>query len=227
MTTPTPSPTPYPADPHPADPHPGQVPQPVRARSRRRVAAGVSALLLVVVGVAAAVWWVRGGEDGPLAGRPRVTDTRAGLSYGVPDGWKHDAAEDEKLIGAFSSQISTVPATNDSETGGTVLAGRAGQTVPRAGLERMTESAARSNAEFFFPDRPATLEESHATTVDGQPAHMAVLRIEGEDGTARLEMTVVTIHGERTSFLLGLTTGEGDPSLAQDVDAVLATAAVD
>ncbi|MFG3010007.1 hypothetical protein ACGFZB_06015 [Streptomyces cinerochromogenes] len=221
MTTPTPSPTPY-----AAHPYPGPVPPPAPARSRRRVVvAGVIALLLVVAGVAATLWWVRGGEDGPLAGRPRVTDTRAGLSYGIPEGWKHDAAKDGKLIGAFSSQISN--ATTASESGGTVLAGRAGQTVPRAGLKRTTESAARSNAEFFFPDKPATLEESHATTLDGQPAHTAVLRIQGEDGTARLEMTVVTIHGERTSFLLGLTTGEADPSLARDVDAVLATATVD
>ncbi|MCE0447228.1 hypothetical protein LT493_31590 [Streptomyces tricolor] len=88
------------------------------------------ALLLVVAGGVAAVRWVRGGDDGPLAGRPRVTDTRAGLSYGVPEGWKHDAAQDKKLIGAFSSQIGNAPAAKSAETGGTVLAGRAGQAVP-------------------------------------------------------------------------------------------------
>ncbi len=40
-------------------------------------------------------------------------------------------------------------------------------------------------------------------------------------------MTVVTIHGERTSFLLGLTTGAADRSVTEDVDAVLASATVD
>ncbi|MCG0062354.1 hypothetical protein L0F81_03465 [Streptomyces tricolor] len=222
MTTPTPSATTY-----PPTPHPGPAPQHAPARSRWWAVAGVIALLLVVAGGVATVRWVRGGDDGPLAGRPRVTDTRAGLSYGVPEGWKHDAAQDKKLIGAFSSQIGNAPAAKSTETGGTVLAGRAGQAVPRAGLERATESAARSNAAFFFPDRPATLEESHATTLDGQPAHTAVLRIQGEQGSSRLKMTVVTIHGERTSFLLGLTTGAADRSVTEDVDAVLASATVD
>ncbi|MEU6671374.1 hypothetical protein [Streptomyces sp. NPDC046727] len=222
MTTPMPSSTTY-----PSQPHSGQAPQPARARSRRWVVAGLVAVLLVVAGAAAAVRWARGGDPGPLAGRPRVTDSHAGLSYAVPEGWKHDAAEDKKLIGAFSSRISNFSSAGDTGTGGTVLAGRAGQTVPRADLGRMTESVARSNAEFFFPDQPATLAESRDTIVDGQPAHTAVVRIKGEDGPARLEMTVVTIHGERTSFLLGLSTGAADPAVAQDVEAVLAGATVD
>ncbi|MFF8731879.1 hypothetical protein ACF073_36195 [Streptomyces sp. NPDC015171] len=219
MTTPTPSPTTFP-------PHPGRLPEPGPARSRRRLAAGVVAVLLVVVGAAAAVRWTRGGDTDPLAGRPRVTDDRAGLSYAVPEGWKHDAAKDKGLIGAFSSQISKVAPAGAEEAGATVLAGPAGRTVPRADLGRMTESAARSNAEFFFPGRAATLEESHDTVLDGRPAHTAVLNVEGDEGSARLAMTVVTVPGERTSFLLGLSTGTVDPAVAADIEAVLADATV-
>ncbi|MEU2223435.1 hypothetical protein [Streptomyces sp. NPDC018347] len=221
MTTPTPA-----TRPRPPAPGPPPRPAPARPRSRWRPAAGLLALLLVAAGTAAAVRWDHGGDDDPLAGRPRVTDGRAGLSYGVPEGWRHDTAEDGQLIGAFSSRISEVTA-GSAETGGTVLAGRAGQTVPRAGLGRATESAARSNAEFFFPDRPATLAESHATVLDGRPAHTAVLRIDGADGPARLRMTVVTVDGERTSFLLGITTGTAGPAAAGAVEAVLDGATVD
>ncbi|WP_225828051.1 hypothetical protein [Streptomyces naphthomycinicus] len=221
MTTPTPAPMTYP--PHPC---PGRTPQPAPARSRRRLVAGVVALLLVGAGAAAAVRWAGGGDSAPLAGRPRVDDSRAGLSYAVPEGWKHDAAADKKLIGAFSSQISEYTGTGDDATGGTVMAGPAGKPVPRAELGRAADSAARSNAEFFFPDLPAGLEESHDTVVDGQPAHTTVLRIRTEDGIARLRLTVVTIHGERTSFLLGLATGGADPAVARDMEAVLGSARV-
>lgn len=183
------------------------------------------ALLLVVACAAAALWWTRG-ESGPPGGRPRVTDTRAGLSYGVPEGWRHDPAKDKGLIDAFSSQITSRAHGASASAGGTVFAGRAGRTVARADLRRVTESAARSNAEFFFPDQPATLEESRATVVDGQPAHTAVLRVQSDGGDARLEMTLVTIHGERTSFLLGLTTGASGPALTADLHDVLASTTV-
>ncbi|MEU0007272.1 hypothetical protein ABZ079_24080 [Streptomyces sp. NPDC006314] len=217
MTTPSPMT-------HP--PHPYPAPQPAPSRSRRGPVAGLVALLLVVATAAAAFWWTRGGDSGPLAGRPRVTDTRAGLSYGVPEDWKHDPAKDKGLIDAFSSQITSKSHGASTSAGGTVLTGRAGQTVPSAELRRMTESAARSNAEFFFPDQPATLEGSHAAVVDGQPAHTVVLTIPGDDGRARLEMTLVTAHGERTSFLLGLITGASDPALTADLHDVLASTTV-
>ncbi|MEU7301293.1 hypothetical protein [Streptomyces sp. NPDC007206] len=93
--------------------------------------------------------------------------------------------------------------------------------MARADLPRATETAARSNAEFFFPDRPASVEESRDTVVDGQPAHTTVLRVAGEEGTARVEMTLITVHGERTSFLLGVTTGTEDPQVTADIEAVV------
>ncbi|MFE1313946.1 hypothetical protein [Streptomyces sp. NPDC058755] len=209
-------------------PYPAQAPQPAPRRPRRRLLVGAVALILVAACAVAAVWWSKGEEDDPLAGRPRVTDTRAGLSYAVPEGWKHDAAKDKDLIDAFSSTMSRTSGAASSSGGGTVLAGRAGQTVPRAELRRAAESAARSNAEFFYPDRPATLEESHATEVDSRPAHTAVLRIRnGDDGTARLEMTLVTVDDERTAFLLAVTTDEADTQITADVHAVVADATVD
>ncbi|PKW05723.1 hypothetical protein SAMN05428944_7248 [Streptomyces sp. 1222.5] len=184
------------------------------------------ALLLAVACGAAALWPTRGGDSDPLAGRPRVTDTRAGLSYGVPDGWTHDPAKDQDLIDAFSSQITGRTHGAAATTGATVLAGRAGRPVSRADLRRTTEAAARSNAGFFFPDRPATLEESHSTVVDGRPAHTAVLRVTGDTG-GRLEMTLLTAPGGRTSFLLGVVTGEPDPALVEDLHDVLASTTVD
>ncbi|MFF4044855.1 hypothetical protein [Streptomyces sp. NPDC001816] len=222
MTSPSPSHSPITPFPYPA-----QAPQPAPRRPRRRLLVGAMALILVAACAVAAVWWSKGEENDPLAGRPRVTDTRAGLSYAVPEGWKHDAAKDKDLIDAFSSTMSRTSGAASSG-GGTVLAGRAGQTVPRAQLRRAAESAARSNAEFFYPDRPATLEESHATEVDGRPAHTAVLRIRnGDDGTARLEMTLVTVDGERTAFLLAVTTDEADTQITADIHAVVADATVD
>ncbi|MFF5018894.1 hypothetical protein [Streptomyces sp. NPDC001165] len=222
MTSPSPSHSPITPFPYPA-----QAPQPASRRPRRRLLVGAVALILVAACAVAAVWWSKGEENDPLAGRPRVTDTRAGLSYAVPEGWKHDAAKDKDLVDAFSSTMSRTSGAASSG-GGTVLAGRAGQTVPRAELRRAAESAARSNAEFFYPDRPATLEESHATEVDGRPAHTAVLRIRnGDDGTARLEMTLVTVDGERTAFLLAVTTDEADTQITADIHAVVADATVD
>ncbi|MFI8240264.1 hypothetical protein ACIF83_23780 [Streptomyces sp. NPDC085866] len=217
MTSPSPiAPLPYPA----------QAPQPVPPRPRRRLLVGAVALILAAACAVAAVWWSKGAENDPLAGRPRVTDMRAGLSYAVPEGWKHDAAKDKDLIDAFSSTMSRTSGAASSG-GGTVLVGRAAQAVPRAELRRAAESAARSNAEFFYPDRPATLAESHATEVDGRPAHTAVLRIRnGDDGTARLEMTLVTVDGGRTAFLLGVTTNEADTQTTADIHAVVADATV-
>ncbi|GHI01915.1 hypothetical protein AQI88_17240 [Streptomyces cellostaticus] len=188
--------------------------------------AGLAALCLVAACAAAAAWWTERKGNDPLAGRPRVTDTRAGLSYAVPDGWQHDAAKDKHLVDAFSSQISKTSGA-PSSGGGTVLTGRAGQVVPRADLRRAAESAARSNAEFFFPDQRATVEESHAAELDGEPAYTVALRIRnGDDGTSRLEMTLVTVHGERTAFLLGLTTDEADAGIKADIHAVVAGAGV-
>ncbi|MFJ9817295.1 hypothetical protein ACIRU3_18860 [Streptomyces sp. NPDC101151] len=207
-------------------PYPTHAPRPAPSRPRRRLLVGAAALIVVAACGAVAVWWPEGAENGPLAGRPRVTDTRAGLSYAVPDGWKHDSAKDKDLIGAFSSQMSRTAGASSSG-GATVLAGRAGRPVPRAELGRATESAARSNAEFFYPDRPATLEKSHATELDGRPAQTAVLRIRnGDDGTARLEMTLVTVDGERTAFLLGINTDAADAKVTADIHAVVADATV-
>jgi hypothetical protein len=187
---------------------------------------GLSALVLVAACAAAAVWWTRGEDGGPLAGRPRVTDTRAGLSYGVPEGWKHDAAKDKDLIDAFSSQVSRRSGKSSPDYA-TVMAGPSGRTVPQADLRVTTESAARSNAEFFFPDQQATLEDSHATEVDGRPAHTAVLRIQnGDEGTARLEMTLVTVHGEHTAFLLAVTSDAADKRMTSDVHAIIASTTV-
>ncbi|WP_432030944.1 hypothetical protein [Streptomyces sp. 1222.5] len=218
----TPSPPTYP-------PRPDTAPRPTPSRARHASVGGLVALLLVVACGAAALWSTRGGESGPLAGRPRVTDTRAGLSYGVPDGWKHDPAKDRDLIDAFSSQITRIPGKDHgaaATTGATVLAGRAGRPVSRADLRRTTEAAARSNAGFFFPDRSATLEESHSTVVDGRPAHTAVLRVTADTG-GRLEMTLLTGRGGRTSFLLGVVTGEPDPALVEDLHDVLGSTTVD
>ncbi|GGW77135.1 hypothetical protein GCM10010503_63750 [Streptomyces lucensis JCM 4490] len=182
--------------------------------------------LLVVVAAAAAARWTREEDADPLAGRPRVTDTRAGLTYGVPEGWRHDPVKDKGLIDAFTSQITSRTHGASTTSGGTVVAGPAGRPVPRADLRRTTESAARSNAGFFFPDRPATLEESRATLVDGRPAHTAVLRVPGDDGGARLEMTLVNVDGGHTSFLLGLVSGEPDAALTADLHDVVASTAV-
>ncbi|MEW2160319.1 hypothetical protein AB0950_34380 [Streptomyces sp. NPDC007189] len=210
----TPSPTTHPAHPHPA-------PQSPPPRSRRRSAVGLVAAPMVLVCAVVAVRSSGDGDSRPLEGRPRVTDTRAGLSYAVPEGWTHDPAKDKDLIDAFTSRIGTAGSGGPGPGGGSVVAGRAGQPVARADLPRATETAARSNAEFFFPDRPASVEESRDTVVDGQPAHTTVLRVAGEEGTARVEMTLITVHGERTSFLLGVTTGTEDPQVTADIEAVV------
>ncbi|NMO34509.1 hypothetical protein HG826_13100 [Streptomyces sp. GMY01] len=180
--------------------------------------------MLVLALIGGAVWWVNRGEDGPLAGRPRVTDAEAGLSYAVPEGWRHDTAKDEDLIDAFSSQM-TKKAEADGPSSA-FMTGPAGRPVAPAGLKTATETAARSNAEFFFPDQPATLQESRPATVGGRPAHTAVLRVATSDGdTAYLELTVVAVDSAHTGFLLGLTTG-GVPedSALRELDEITASA---
>ncbi|MEV7128003.1 hypothetical protein [Streptomyces sp. NPDC093260] len=198
-------------------------PAPPARRSSRALLAGLVAVLVPAV-IGGAVWWVNRGEDGPLAGRPRVTDAEAGLSYAVPEDWRHDAAKDEDLIDSFSSQM-----TRKAEADGpssAFMAGPAGRPVAPADLTRATETAARSNAEFFFPDQSATLQESRSATVGGRPAHTTVLRVTTGDGdTAYLEMTVVTVDSTHTGFLLGVTTG-GAPqdSALRELDEITASA---
>ncbi|MFI1801612.1 hypothetical protein ACH427_30315 [Streptomyces sp. NPDC020379] len=207
-----PAPVPFP----PYPPHP-----PVRARDRRIVvAAVVAALVLLLAGGSAAAWWLTRGEDGsPFAGRPRVTDGAAGISYAIPEGWETSR---KRLIDAFTSSIGTKRAEG---TGGVVLAGKAGD-VPEQGLKRTAERAARSNAEFFYPDGGSTLEETRPTTVSGRPAHTVALRVnDGKGATVHLRMTVIAAHEGRGAFLLGITQS-ADPAARQEIDAVLASASV-
>ncbi|MFQ6148328.1 hypothetical protein ACLMNJ_35570 [Streptomyces seoulensis] len=197
-------------------------PVPAARRARRVLWAGVAAVLVPVL-VGGAVWWAHRGPDDPLAGRPRVTDAEAGLSYAVPEGWRHDATRDENLIDAFSSQMTRT--ADPADRGSSFMAGPAGQPVAPADLKRATETAARSNAEFFFPDRTATLEDSRSATVGGRPAHTAVLEIATGDGaTAHLEMTVVTVDAAHTGFLLGVTTGTPQDSALRELDEITASA---
>ncbi|WP_158718278.1 hypothetical protein [Streptomyces albus] len=228
MTTP-----PLSGQPHPP-PRPGIVPvppppPPVPPRARRTVrAALLTALVLLLAAGAGAAWWpARGRQEAPLADRPRVTDTSAGLSYALPSGWVREDGDPARreLPAAFTSRITTDPRRGDGSGHGTVLGGRPGQVVPPSDLRVYAEAAARSHAEFFFPDRTAGPSESRATTVGGHPAHTVTLRVRGtrEEGPARLRMILVTVDSDRTSFVLGIAAG-GSPAGAQDVDAVLAGA---
>ncbi|WP_417924320.1 hypothetical protein [Streptomyces ehimensis] len=192
--------------------------------------AGLTALGVLLACGGAFTWWLlRGGDGSSLAGRPRVDDTAAGLSYAIPAGWEHDAAKDTKLLSAFTSQIARKPGAGgqDDGPGAAVLAGRSGQVVLPSGLRQQTERAALSNAEFFFPDQPATLEDSRPAEVGDQPAHAVTLKITGPKGTtAHLRMTVVTIDHSRTSFVMGVYGDTTDATVGQDVDAVLRSTAV-
>ncbi|MFE0044616.1 hypothetical protein [Streptomyces albireticuli] len=182
---------------------------------------GAVALLVLAVCGGGAVWWQTRGDGDPLAGRPRVTDGAAGLSYAIPEGWKHSGQD--KLIGAFTSSVGTESA--DREGGSTVLAGRSG-AVPEEALKPRAERAARSNAVFFAPDGRSTLEESRATEVSGRPAHTVVLRLDGgEGGAGHLRMTLVRVDGGRSAFLLGIARPAG-PEERRQVDAVLESASV-
>ncbi|GHC45500.1 hypothetical protein [Streptomyces cinnamoneus] len=220
-------------------PYPGHLPVPPvppagRPRNRRAAVTGVvAALVLALAGGTATAWWLLRDDGSPLAGRPRVTDSTAGLSYAVPKGWEHD--EKKGLIGAFTSSITTKGGDKDSGTApdgdgdghgsGVVLAGRGGP-VPQSELKRQTERAARSNAEFFYPDSRTTLEESRETTVSDRPAHTVTLTVDaGKQGTAHLRMTVIAARPTASAFLLGLAQSAGTPG-QQEVDAVLASAAV-
>ncbi|MEU4348168.1 hypothetical protein [Streptomyces sp. NPDC023838] len=217
--------TPLSVSPPPFPPTPPAQPGPPRAR-RAWIVGVVGALVLVLV-AGAAVWWLTRDEDGsPLAGRPRVTDEAAGLSYAVPEGWKRNDGKD--LIQAFTSSITTKGP--DGHGGAAVLAGR-GRGIDESALKQRTETAARSNAEFFYPDGTSTVEESRATTVSGRPAYTVALSVRDDTGRAgRMRLTLVTRGGDRSAFLLGVTespepTG-GAGREADEVDAVLASAAV-
>ncbi|MEU5163482.1 hypothetical protein AB0G74_28255 [Streptomyces sp. NPDC020875] len=219
-TPPQPGPPPYP--PRPSSP-PGTAGPPARARDRR---IAVIAVALCALAAGAAGWWLsRGGEESPLADRPRVEDEKAGISYAVPEGWR---AERKGLIEAFTSaavdrggEPSDGDGTGDGggAEGGSLLAGRAG-AVPESGLRRETERAASSNATFFCPDGRSELRESKATTVDGRPAHTVVVKVVGTDcGKLHLRMNIVPVDDGRSAFLLGVTddTGAGNSRLIDDV----------
>ncbi|MGA5319580.1 hypothetical protein ACPCIU_03990 [Streptomyces seoulensis] len=183
-----------------------------------RLWAGLAALGVTVACAGAALSW-SGEEDG----RPRVNDTLAGVSYAVPEGWRHDPAADRQLLGAFSSRISRASGTTPAEDA-TVLTGAAGRPVPGAELRRAAEGAARSNAAFFFPDAAPTLTESRRTELGGRPAHTVALDVPHDGGTARLELTVVA--GDHPAFLLALASDAADTRVLADVHAVEASVAL-
>ncbi|MBD0741413.1 hypothetical protein [Streptomyces sp. CBMA152] len=193
-----------------------------RPRTRSAWIVGAVGALVLVLLAGAAVWWSTRDEDSsPLAGRPRVTDSAAGLSYAVPEGWKRN--DGKGLIQAFTSSITTKGP--DGQGGAAVLAGR-GRPVDESALQRNTEAAARSNAEFFYPDGKSTLEESRATTVSGRPAYTVALSVHDESGrSGRIRLTIVAQSGDQSAFLLGVTESP-EPTDSREVDAVLASAAV-
>jgi hypothetical protein len=203
----------------------GQPPlPPVAARPRnRRTAVAVVVSVLVLVGGAVTAWWLTRDEDSsPLAGRPRVTDDAAGISYAIPEGWQRDKQGD--LVDAFTSSI-TRKSTGGEEGGSVVVAGRGG-TVAKSDLKERTESVARSNAEYFYPDGRSTLEESRATTVSDHPAHTVALKVsDGEGGTGHLRLTLIEARDGGSSFLLGIAQPTG-PHEQQAVDAVLESASL-
>ena len=108
-----------------------QPPQPAGGRRGRTVAVVVVVVLAVLAAGLGTWWWTRDGDEGPLAGRPRVTDARAGMSYGIPEGWERNDKKGD-LIGAFTSSIASkgkgfadsAEEGNEEEGGGVALAGR-------------------------------------------------------------------------------------------------------
>ncbi|WP_432585206.1 hypothetical protein ABVG11_03210 [Streptomyces sp. HD1123-B1] len=212
---------------------PGHLPPPPDAprRGRRGTVTAIVVALLVLTAGAGATWWLTHDEGGsPLAGRPRVTDRAAGLSYAIPEGWRQS---DEDLVDAYTSSISRRPAADTTEAGddtdedgGVVLAGR-GDPVPRSALRQRTESAARSNAEYFYPDGRSTLEESRAVEVDDRPAHTVSLTVRAADGGTEnhLRLTLISVRDDRVAFLLGVAESPEKPA-RQEVDAVLDSASV-
>lgn len=185
------------------------------------------AVVLLLAGGGFAVWrMVYGDDGGPLAGRPRVADSAAGVSYAIPEGWKQRKG---KLISAFTSTISQERAS-DNESGSAVIAGR-GEGVAEDKLGAYTERWARSNTEFFFPYGTVSKEESRALTVDGRPAHTVVLNVTDSDtGPGRLRMTIISVDDSRVAFLIGITTRPeqttGQKTGQETVDAVLRSASV-
>ncbi|CAL9550189.1 hypothetical protein SUDANB105_04403 [Streptomyces sp. enrichment culture] len=181
----------------------------------------VPALVLALAAGGLALWRAaHDGEDGPLAGRPRVKDTAAGLSYALPEGWKRS---DGDLIDSFTSSITHEH--TGGEGGSVVLAGRGG-AVPDDGLKMYTERWARSNAEFFYPDGGSTVTRSEPTTTDGRPAHTVALRVADEEGsTGHLRLTVIAVDDTRTAFLLTVVQPATAPE-DETADAVLESAAV-
>ncbi|HZF89435.1 hypothetical protein [Streptomyces sp.] len=179
---------------------PQRPPHPPRARRGPALASTlIVTLVLALAGGGYAAWRTLHGEDEPLAGRPRVDDTTAGLSYAVPEGWQRG---DGDLISSFTSSL-----THEhpgAEGGSVVLAGR-GDAVPRSELGPSAERWARSNAVFFHPEGRSAVTESEATTVDGRPAHTVTLKVtDGENGTGRLRMTLIAVSDDRTAFLLSV-----------------------
>ncbi|MDW6065349.1 hypothetical protein SAZ11_55555 [Streptomyces sp. FXJ1.4098] len=179
--------------------------------------------VLVLVGGAVTAWWLTRDEDGSsLADRPRVTDDAAGISYAIPEGWQRNKKGD--LVDAFTSSI-TMKSTGGEEGGSVVLAGRAG-SVPKSQLKEQTEDAARSNAEYFYPDGRSSIEESRATTVSDRPAYTVALKVsDGEGGTGHLRLTLMTARDGGSSYLLGIAQPTG-PQEQQEVDAVLESASL-
>lgn len=224
MTSPPPPWYPQPAMPPPPPPFPPlyPAPPPPGARHRRAVVAGIvgAVVLVLLAGAGVVLWLAADGDEGPLAGRPRVEDGAARISYGIPEGWKESDKGD--LIDAFTSSV-TSKGTGDRS--GIVAAGRAG-AVPQKDLKRQTETAARSNAEFFYPNGSSRPQESRATEVDGRPAHTVALKVkDGAGGSGRLRMTLISLSGSRTAFLLGVANSP-DPADLQEVDTVVESVSV-
>lgn len=197
-------------------------PAPPIPPARRRTRRTWIAVALLVVLLAATAWWVtQDDNDSPLAGRPRVTDTAARLSYAIPEGWKRN--DSKGLIQAFTSSIATKGP--DGHGGAVVLAGRAAP-LDEPALQQRTETAARSNAEFFYPDSKATVQESRPTTVSGRPAYTVVLSVLDDTGRAgRLRLTIIAQSSDQSAFLLGVTESP-ESTDSRVADAVLASAAV-
>ncbi|MFD8386136.1 hypothetical protein ACFV2X_47850 [Streptomyces sp. NPDC059679] len=198
-------------------------PQAVARPGNGRTMVAVVVSVLVLVGGGVTAWWLTRDEDGSsLADRPRVTDDAAGISYAIPEGWQRNKKGD--LVDAFTSSI-TMKSTGGEEGGSVVLAGRNG-TVPKSQLKEQTEDAARSNAEYFYPDGRSTLEESRATTVSDRPAYTVALKVsDGEGGTGHLRLTLMTARDGGSSYLLGIAQPTG-PQEQQEVDAVLESASL-
>ncbi|MFI0737455.1 hypothetical protein ACH4PU_04965 [Streptomyces sp. NPDC021100] len=221
MTTPLTGPQPHSSrPPFPAFPPP--LPPVPPARPRRRAVVAGAVALAVLAGGSAGAWWLTRDTDGsPLAGRPRVTDRAAGLSYAIPKGWEQDRKE--KLIDAFTTAIGRKK--QDDHHMAVVLTGRSG-AIAQDRLRMWAERSARSNAEFFYPDRPVAAEESRPASVDGHPAHTVTLRVDAEEGgPARLRMTLLRVDDSRAAFLLGIDQPAGGP-VQEEVDQVLESATV-